>query len=1233
MMFLPRSPRVIGGMFACWILAAAFAQGFDPPVDTAGPLRVRIDGPKTIDRTDEPFPVHVVLENLGDQPVAGQLHLRGVDRWTCEPADGVAFSVDGGQSHVVPFRVTAGQGTYAALYPLHAIAQLSSPEGLRSAHPILIVDAQVPEPAVERIPPPWQPVAWGSNRQLSVWQLPIYRAGIQSFGQQPRMMPTGWTGSDHDSRASLTVGSQQTLENQPRTIVGIHPPWADGRVGTAWIEYPLAMPEAARIDLHFAHAVTAAGEGDGVTFRVRVLPYEAAEGRLGEVVFERHSNAKTWTEGQADLSRFAGQKVRLQLESHPGPKKNTAFDQSYWAEPILTAGDPPKPRPFPPSDPTGALSLGSLRIGESEYQVRVWPGHRGLLDADVQFDDGERQLVFRGFPVQVMGQRLDDAKTPWTLEDMVREDTESGYRMRHRFAGVDGSCDLIVHLRCGAEGFQAEFRLENTPAGRPWFAPRIESLSIGPFHQAVSRVYAGHGNVIQRPEAFRLNFDGHRLASSHVGFDFENGMSLVQAVDLPPEALVVDPARGQYSLTTTGQATWTLIPAADVWDAARHYRETCGWQASAGVPRLAGRFVFDLWGGRYGPSDEALQRAFRYGLTDAVVIWHNWQRWGYDYRLPEIYPPNPRLGTEAELVAMIENCRKADVLFALHDNYIDLYPDADSFSYEQNIAFSALGRPVRAWFNRGRQAQSYRYRPDRIAPLLQPNLRTIQRHLNPTAYFIDVWSSIRPHDYWTADGQFGDSRETRQVWGEHFAWIRQLLGDDAPQISESGHDQLIGWLDGATANHLRVGQPVPGQEYTWSVWDIRCEDAQRIAWLDFAHHHRFVLHGAGYSLRYQAGWDSRLHGIYSDDYITTEVLTGRPGMVSQPFGRDVVRKYWLTQDLMRALALRKIERVAFVDDYLHRQQICWVGGGRVWVNRGTTDWSVEGHILPPFGFLARVPTDEGMVQASIHRLGDQIVETAAAPRHVYVHGRQWAGGQTRIRPQVESVDWMDQGRVALQLDWHAEDPIPDGYLPFLHLVDENGEIAFQASYDRSILASQRRGTIRMPAVARVPENAEPGDQWELRVGLYHPAGGAPRLEIQGLDDGDRRIRLGTVRLTGQSPRPDGIEWIPTVRAPDAFDDRINLQSLPIDFGVVVTAGGCRLVRDEDAVWLIPLPQSGHVETEYAVRWDRLPWKLPAPTRIEAVGHDDQVLHASKADAPLRLRALPEVFAYRFVIGP
>ena len=93
----------------------------------------------------------------------------------------------------------------------------------------------------------------------------------------------------------------------------------------------------------------------------------------------------------------------------------------------------------------------------------------------------------------------------------------------------------------------------------------------------------------------------------------------------------------------------TLIPAAGAFDAARLWHDVNGLKPAGGVTTAAGRFVFDLWGGRYADNDAGLQRAFRYGLGDSMVIYHDWQRWGYDYRLPDIYPPSPRPGTEAEL--------------------------------------------------------------------------------------------------------------------------------------------------------------------------------------------------------------------------------------------------------------------------------------------------------------------------------------------------------------------------------------------------------------------------------------------------------------------------------------------------------------------------------------------------------------------------------------------------------
>ena len=274
--------------------------------------------------------------------------------------------------------------------------------------------------------------------------------------------------------------------------------------------------------------------------------------------------------------------------------------------------------------------------------------------------------------------------------------------------------------------------------------------------------------------------------------------------------------------------------------------------------------------------------------TDAAVVWHNWQRWGYDYRLPDIFPPSPEEGTLEEFRHLADVCKQNGVLFAPHDNYIDFYPDADGFSYS-NIAFTREGEPHLAWFRYGPNVQSYRSRPDRLRPFVERNLKQIRDGFAPTAYFIDVWSSISPYDYWTSDGQFIDRTVTRRSWGETFAWIRDYLGNNAPTISEAGHDQLIGWLDGAQAQHLRI-DPDTSRGFTLHV---KAADAERIPWLDAAYHDRFILHGAGYPDRYAGELDPATHGIYSDDYIATEVLTGHPAMVANPFNRNVVRKYWL----------------------------------------------------------------------------------------------------------------------------------------------------------------------------------------------------------------------------------------------------------------------------------------------------------------------------------------------------
>jgi hypothetical protein len=1174
---------------ACGLLLAAAVAlplaAYNPPTDTIGPLTLRIDAPQQITRTGAPVAVKLVVENSGAESLRGTLRVTVIDHWTVTPAALVTFDVPAKGTREYPFQVTAAAGSYNALYPIHAFADCAG----KTAHAVLIVKTDFPDAPRAKPPIPWKPAQIAADSGFALWRTPVRRVVLQVFGKDTRTLPVGWEGVDALTHGTAQFGTT-AKRGDSRSCITMHEPYAQG-AGTILVDYPLILPRSTSIKLQFANAVRddTPGQtpGDGVTFRVRVLPLDAPEGQQGEVVFERHTAAKTWQNAEADLSRFGGQIIRLQLESNPGPRNNTTNDSSFWAEPTLIAGNPP-------ASSASTASPRTLAPG-----ITVALGARGLLDATITLG----KLSFHGFQVRVLGDALDDWRSPSVLTSVLAEFAGDRYRVRHSFRNWAGAFDLVGELWIEHGVLRAHWKLENAPAPQPWLAVYIESAGAGPWNQLARRVYAGDGNVMQDPAALSLSFDGHRLSTSYAGFDFTDGESLVEAVDIPPTSLEVDPKTHTYSLRAAHEQTMTFIPCNSAWTGVKLWRDINGLHPAGGVAKLAGRFVFDLWGGKFDTSAAELKRAFRYGLTDAAVVWHNWQRWGYDYRLPEIFPPNPRVGTTEGFASLSALCKKNGVLFAPHDNYIDFYPDAANFSYDQ-IAFNANGTPVKAWFNKGRDAQSYRWRADRLDPDVQSNIIAIRDAIAPTGYFIDVWSSAGPYDYWTRDGVFHSRMETRKVWGDTFSWIRKTLGDNSPTISESGHDQLIGSLDGAQTNHLRVDTPPPG-EMGWTVWNFKVADAERIPWFDAAHHDRFILHGAGYENRYAGGLDTGMHGIYSDDYITTEVLDGHPAMVPVPFGRDVVRKYWLLHDLMRALALKRFESHEFAGGNLHRQHITWEGGGEVWVNRGSDDWTLDGHTLPQYGFYARVSG----VEAAIERRDGVIVEWSRSPQSQYSNARPYVTDRVPLSVSVSKIDDLGDHKFRLTLNWKASGEIPDGYRIMVHFTDAAGEILFQGDHAGPASSGTWKGEFQTSTVVSVPAGIKPGQHFDMRVGLYSSNG--PRARLLGSSDEGRRLRLASMDWTGGA-----VSWKPIETPADPFLTRFNLQGKPITFDGLTTTGAVRITKEASATQLTPLPGGGLFEI-------RLP---RVPRTIESLNEAGEVIE-TKPGAAIITRD-PKVFAYR-----
>jgi hypothetical protein len=977
----------------CFLLHSIESSAFNPPKDEWAGLSLEIEGPSQLEGEDQVPAFIAAIGNQRNSPFRGVLSIEGVDGWTAIPQENQPVSVEPMDSLRIGFRIKPGFPLYAEIYPIH-VRLIPEDKTDKPLHAVFFIESRVQKTAAQAGQPiDYPPVEPHAGRTgLASW--PGARVFIQEYDQPPAAMPAGWTGAESITRGSFVrVAGMDRGETLP--AIGIHPPWYQGRSGILWAEYPVRLPDEGPVRLEFATAIRdhypERGEpaSDGVTFRVRVAPMDAAQGELGPILFERHTDTKIWLPGAVDLTEYAGRLVRIQLECDPGPARNTACDQAYWGAPVLIAG----------AEPSGDQASTGWEDRAPDWaepvpgwgRCMVWLGRRGSLDARIGFvaDTGER-LLMDGFHVQLEGAPVESPASMIPVLNIAKSrDREGALRVEHALRLVTGeTCRLVARISMNAGILEVGWTLEDAPEPRPWRVVRLEDVACGPWSRSAEKVYAGAGNVIVGPEAFRLPFDGHRLSTSFIGLEF-GPIKLVQSVDSVPDALDVRPAQRHYSLHAAGDTAFRFVPRPDIWAAVRNWREQDARPAASGVDDVAGRFVFDLWGGRYAPSAERLARAFRYGLTDSMVVWHNWQRWGYDYRLPDIFPPNPALGTSEEFRRLADTCREAGVLFAPHDNYIDLYPDADGFSYGE-IAFHETGTPVRAWLNEGRGAQSYRWRADRVEPFLKRNLEWIEDAFEPTAYFIDVWSSIGPYDYWDWDGGFHPREDTRRTWGRLFAWIRQRLGDDAPQISESGHDALIGWLDGAQANHLRVDPDPPAGGYEWATWKIQCEEAERVPWFDMAYHDRFVLHGAGYEVRFRAGLDRTEHGIYSADYISTEILTGRPAMAPEAFSADVVRKYWLTHDLMRALALRRMESVEFEEGDIQRQKVVWENGvGSVWVNRNaSSEWSCAGHRLPPFGFYANVRDSAGSpVEVCMERWGEDIVEWSRSAEAVYFRAR------------------------------------------------------------------------------------------------------------------------------------------------------------------------------------------------------------------------------------------------------
>lgn len=821
---------------------------------------------------------------------------------------------------------------------------------------------------------------------------------------------------------------------------------------------------------------------------------------------------------------------------------------------------------------SGKTSAWSWKL-ESEAGVSgtsLVPGPQGLMNAFLCFADSRGVVVFDGFGIEIDSHPMGD-------ETAIIQKVEPNF---------DAGEGVIQYQIAGEKSFHVQTRIwSEKGALRVAFSmpdakrdlrgsPRFTKLAIGPSSEKAVRVYAGFGSVLQDPGTFDIP-GGSKLTTRHIGIDFP-GLSLVQAVDIYPDLFSVNSTIPRYALVTHGDATFSFIPStAGAFAAARVYRPIANFSPASGVDHLKGKMCLDQWGGDYAKATEGIEKAASYGITDAIFVKHDWQRWGYDYRLPEIFPPH---GSLDDFLKMAAACKKTGILFCPHDNYIDFYPDAEGFTY-RDICFRADGTPQRAWLNRGRLAQSYRWLPTAFFPALEKNLRTEKESFSPDGYFLDVFSSIIPFDYYDQQGRFFTKTVMLENWGKAFDKIHEALGKEAPTISETGHDALIGHLDGGEAD-----QPLYTSAKTDSHaskdWQIPVGDSERVPWHDMATHGDFVLLAGGLGHRYANGGEPFLHDYASDDYLCTTVMGGRNPMCEGPFSSQAVMTYWLLHGICSQLARSDLLSFDFFENDIHRQTIGFSDNRTVQINRGEKDWKIGETILPQYGFIAK-GTD---CEANILRRDGVISAFAQEKGLLFADARP---PKNQITPHVKSVEDLGGGKFKLTIEWNFARPLPAGYRPFLHFVDEKAAsegILFQGSLIFTPADLSAPGKYQSVAEVTLPHDLKIS-VIAIRFGLYHPTEGG-RLPLQGLVDQTGRARGGKILVQNVSGKQT-LQWTPENPDPDeaARSARINQSRKLVDFGPVATNGAFQL-KHEGKVWtLIPLPDSDSFDVQ--IRLDQL----------------------------------------------
>jgi hypothetical protein len=595
--------------------------------------------------------------------------------------------------------------------------------------------------------------------------------------------------------------------------------------------------------------------------------------------------------------------------------------------------------------------------------------------------------------------------------------------------------------------------------------------------------------------------------------------------------------------------------------------------ASPYIAQLSGRMVLDIWTPDFKQIEQGLTELGSYGITDCAAIVHIWQHAGYDNALPQHFPANEAMGGDAGLRAAVNAGKANGCMMALHENYVDYYPDYPKFDANA-IALKSDGQRMPAWLNHA-GIQSYSAKPAWMVKNAATQSQEIHTRYGTTAAYLDVNSSAGPSAHGDMDAHVpGAGMLTTWLAGNTNLWSYERKAHQGPVFGEGkNHWYYSGLLDGVEAQFGTGAIP----EHAGATAPLFVDfDLERIHPLE-------VNHGMGYAERWAAPGEPMSKTINMDAYRMQEIAFGHAPFLDRQHWNDIAHAFVesnLVTPVAKSYGAAPVSSIAYEVGNVwttpsvaartasfSRVQVIYSNGLTVVANGSKQPLQWQEMVLPQYGWKAK---GKGLL-AYTAMCGDTICDFAETPGSLFANARNPAdlvSTQAYATPTVSSLAQNGQRSFAIALNWQVNRATPSDNKMFLHFVDAtkpSQDIVFQAGATFAQGTSEwssGRVINQAPVSVQIPPSV-PDGTYSIRVGLFDPKTGT-RVSLGGVDDGSARYVVGDLTIRGGR-----VSFNATARS----DGRLNSAGAVVNFGPVQTDGMVS-IRADGGQWILhPYPRS------------------------------------------------------------